>query len=238
MKIDSKYLIAVAILACCWGCGENNKKVYDASAIQELDKLTETIGNLTSCSFTLNSQLVSSDGTSDRQSDVYFGGENKMYIFSDRNDIRRGFWYDGSKLSVFDFDNKGYDEVNAPRTIMETIDSVHNRYGIDFPAADFFYPTFTDDLMAQFDAIVLNGSKAIDGADCHEIFASNKNLEVFIYIDKSTKLPKQFEIYHLDEKKGNSFVATFSNWKENPNLSANMFKFSPPSNATKSSIFK
>ncbi len=238
MKVNSKYLVAVTILTCCWGCGQNDKKVYDASAIHELDKLTETIGNLSSCSFTTNSHIVENAGAIDQQSDIYFRGADQMYIYSDRNDIRRGFWYDNGKLSILNFDKNEYDEVKVPATIMETIDSVHNRYGIDFPAADFFYPTFTDDLIAQFNVIVLNGSNTIDGADCHEIFATNQNLEVLIYIDKSTNLPKQFEIYHLDEKKGNSYVATFSNWRENPKLPENMFKFSPPSNAAKASIFK
>ena len=54
-----------------------------------------------------------------------------------------------------------------------------------------------------------------------------------------SNLPRQLEIYNFGadgiEK---SYVATFSNWREDPKLPAKLFEFSPPENAVESEILK
>ncbi len=241
MKQKLPTIVVLITVVALMSCGENKSGFYDQSAIQALDKLSETIGNLSSASFTINTEIVTNDGATDtivKQSDVYLSGSNQMYVYFSRADVRKGYWYKDAKLSVLDFDHDQYDEVPAPATIMETIDSIHNRYNIDFPAADFLYPTLTDDLMAQFDTIAVLGSKVIDDVSCKEINATNANLDVYMLIDEATNLPKQLEIYHLGERNGETFIATYSNWRTNPNLPDELFEFSPPASSTKTSIFK
>ena len=161
-----------------------------------------------------------------------------MYFYVEREEFRKGFWYDGNQFSVFSYDENQYDVIDAPNTILETIDSLNKKAKIDFPAADFFYPTLTDDLIAQFDTIVVTGTKTIGEVSCLEINATNQNLDVYILIEEETHLPKQLEIYYLGEKTGDSYVATFSNFKTNPNLPDYIFEFSPPANSEKASLFK
>jgi hypothetical protein len=243
MKPKQLNFIFLFLVASLIGCNTANEGLYDEQAIEALDKLSETIGVMKSCSFSLvieevkhvNGELIPFY----KQNDVYMGGADKMYFYSEKQDSRKGFWYNGSQLAVFLFDKNQYDIVDAPGSILETIDSVNRHYNIDFPAADFFYPTLTDDLIVQFDTIIVLDSRTIDEVSCIEINATNQNLDVYILIDAETYLPKQLEIYYLkEEKKGESYVSTFSNFRYNPDLPDGLFKFSPPSNSVKASLFK
>ena len=60
------------------------------------------------------------------------------------------------------------------------IDTVNKMYGIDFPAADFFYPSFVDDLLAESKTLMYLGMTKVDGKDCYHIAgtALDKNIPV------------------------------------------------------------
>jgi hypothetical protein len=232
-------LAAVALLS---GCGESSKGLYDEKAVEAIEKLSSTIGDLQSCSLTVYAELTEPGQNGGKplikQSDVYLKGDDHMFIYSVRNNARYGYWFDGSFLSTFHYDENVYDQVQAPPTVLETIDSVHRRYKIDFPSADFWYPTLTEDMINQFDTIVELGSKNVGDVLCKEINAFNQNVDVYILIEESTNLPKQLEIYYLGEKKGQTYFSTFSNWKVNPEIEDEIFKFAPPAGSEQAVIFK
>jgi len=243
MKPKYLNLIFLFLVVTMMSCNsDSDQGFYDEQAIESLDKLTETIGALTSCSFTTHAEIIKLvDGKlipSYRQNDIYMRGPDKMYFYVEMDDTRKGFWYDGKQLATFHFDANQHDIMDAPGTIMETIDSVHRNFKIDFPAADFFYPTLTDDIMNQFDTVVYVGTKNIEEIPCKEINATNPNLDVYILIEEATSLPKQLEIYYLGEKEGHTFVTTFSNFIQDPDLPDELFEFAPPSNSVKTSLFK
>jgi hypothetical protein len=116
------------------------------------------------------------------------------------------------------------------------IDEMHLNYDFDFPAADFFYPSFTDDIMEQFDSIKFLGSKTIDGEECYHIMATNKDLNVQLWISNKTfLLPKHFVIIYKN-KSNLQYQSTYSNWSLNPNIPSEVFGFLPPPNAKLISI--
>jgi outer membrane lipoprotein-sorting protein len=242
MNFKNTYGLIFTTVVLLSGCGESPKGLYDEKAIEAIENLSTTIGDLQSCSLTVYAELTD-PGKNDgnpviKQSDVYLKGNDHMFIYSVRNNARYGYWFDGSFLSTFHFDENVYDQVQAPPTVLETIDSVHRRYEIDFPAADFWYPTLTEDMINQFDTIIDLGSKNVGDILCKEINAFNSNLDVYILIEESTNLPKQLEIYYLGEKKGQTYFSTFSNWRLNPNLDDEIFQFAPPEGSEKAVIFQ
>ena len=103
---------------------------------------------------------------------------------------------------------------------------------IDFPAADFFYPTLTDDIINNYDQVLSMDDEIIDNVDCALIEASNDIETVHIWIEKSTYLPYKM-IITKNEGVNNFYEAVFSNWKINPTLPDILFEFSPPANATR-----
>jgi hypothetical protein len=115
---------------------------------------------------------------------------------------------------------------------MATIDTVNKTYGIDFPAADFFYPTFTDDMIDNFDDLVYAGIMETEGKSCHHIIAKNPSMGVQIWISNDEwPMPVKFVIVYYDEQPNMQYQGTFSHWKLNPDLPSSMFEFTPPLDA-------
>lgn len=222
------------------GCDETKEGLYDENAIASIDKLSETIGKLDACSYSLVTNITHSEASGEapehKEVDVYLKGPNKMYIYSKKEGERKGYFYNGSEVAVFRFDEDTYEILKAPDNTIATITAVHEKYGVDFPASDFFYPTLTDDMIHDFDTIVQMDDIKIDGNICKEINAKNAKMNVFVSIDASTNLPKRLEIYYLGDEKGKSYEITFLDFISNPVLEDKLFEFTPPANAIKTDL--
>lgn len=214
-------------------CQQAPDKEYDTRAINALDEMSETIGELKSCSYTLSTAKTNNgEKESKNIHDVYYKGSNKMYINSvGAKAGERSYWYNGSELAFFSYNKNMYDTISAPESIIATIDLLHDKYGIDFPASDFFYPTLTDDIIQNYTK-VLYDDKTVNDVEYKFIQASNKDETVKIWIDKTSKLPYKLEI--SSSKK--YYSGTFSNWRTNQKLPDILFEFDPPENSTRKKI--
>jgi len=233
IKTTTYYILATALLIV--SC-TSDKGRYDVRAVEYLDNLSETIGNLNSCSYTLNTVVLQgNEAEFTKEHDVYMRGPDKMYIHTNGTIGRKGFWYDGSTFAYFSYDKNIFDTVDAPGNIIAAIDQLHNKYGIDFPAADFFYPSFTDDIIDNFNEVLFIGDENIDDIDCVVIRASDEDKVLILWIEKDSKLPHKMSIVQTNES-GNSYVAVFSNWRINPQLPDILFEFEPPVNSTREKL--
>ena len=212
---------------------------YDSTAILLLDRMSEVIGDLGSCSFTLSTSndLIDVELGLIKQMDfhkVYLVGPDKMLVDSRGDKGHRGFWYDGEQLAYYSYTENNYAVIDAPPTILATIDTVNKAYGIEFPAADFFYPSFTDDLIQNSDEIVFVGKSIVDEKDCFHIIARNKDMSIQIWIsDDALFLPMRTVIVYYDVNPNAQYEAKFSNWVINPEFPNAMFNFTPPPDANK-----
>ncbi len=210
-------------------CNSSGNGEYDTRAIESLDKLTETIGNMESLSYTVESYIVNEKGDeTSKLSDVYLKGANKMFIENESNKGNKNFWYNGEKFAYFLFGKNEYDILDAPNNILKLIDSINSKYGIYFPAADFLYPTLTDDMINNYDQILYFGDENVDDVDCISLEASNEENIVQIWIEKESNLPHKMVIVSKSNE-NKYYEAVYSNWRINPKLPDVMFEFQAPS---------
>jgi len=209
----------------------------DASAVLVLDRMSDIIGDLNSCGFTLkvDNDVTDQDFglvTQCSNSQVYMVGPDKMLVDTHGWHGHRGYWYDGKTITYYSYDDNRYAVAEAPGTIMETIDAIHTEYGVDFPGADFFYPSFTDDLIKAFPVIRMIGRKTVEGQVCYQIVATNSRNRVQVWVaDNAVMLPVKFSVTNLTAKGAPQYVGTFSDWQLNPALPAALFTFDPPPSA-------
>lgn len=238
MTLMVRKAILYAVLASVFlvSCTAKDKDEYDTRAIESLDAMSEVIGELLACSYTLDDVNVTEDGSEFYNvHDVYMRGPNKMYIHSNGTKGERSYWYDGATLAYYSFDKDTYAEIEAPGNIVETIHYVHEEYGVRFPAADFFFPDLTDDILAEFDRVLFLGEDVLDGIESISILASNDNQTVQIWIDKATNLPLRLSIEPTAET-AKFYEATFSNFRENPDLPDLLFESKPPIDSEKTEL--
>ncbi|PCI31265.1 MAG: hypothetical protein COB60_12235 [Flavobacteriaceae bacterium] len=227
--MGKQLIFVIAIFAVLFTSCESRE--YDSRAIESLDKLSETIGELKACSYTLNTIVLNDSIERNTLNDVYMRGTDKLYINTVSEDFHFGFWYNGKTFSYLVYDKNKYDIIEAPETTLETIDLMHHKHHIDFPASDFFYPGLTDDIIENYEKVVFS-EEEIDEIVCTLIEASNEEETVLIWIDKATNLPYRLVI-ESNKNDSDLYDAVFSNWVVNPALPDVLFEFQPTENLTK-----
>lgn len=235
-----KVLLVILIIIPVLSSGQK-ETVVDSATVTILDKMSDLIGDLGSCSFLLETSVdVKNDyGEYEKKytsHEVHFSGDNKMNTQSRGDNGAKGFWYDGETFSYLNYKENNYVTIEAPETTMEMIDSLHVNFDINFPAADFFYPSLTDDILEAFDVITYLGVKTIDGEKCTHIMAISDSMTLQLWVSTGAMfLPKRYVIVEKD-KDHRQFEGTFKNFKINPDLPDALFDFQPPRNAKLISI--
>ncbi|MFD2201338.1 DUF2092 domain-containing protein [Shivajiella indica] len=229
------FLVAISLYA-------QESSHFDNRAVVLLDRMSEVIGELNSCSFKLN---ASSDKVLPEvglvkeffKHQIQFVGPDKMHIQTNAPTNNHFYWYNGDIMMYYSLTYNHYGFIETPDNIIETIDMVNAEYGVDFPAADFFYPTFTDDLIDHSDTIHYLGLVNVDGVDCHHIIAvgPEQHLQLWLRNDTFT-LPHRFVILEKSENYTLQYEGIFSEWMINPYLPESIFDFVVPESAKRLTI--
>jgi hypothetical protein len=209
----------------------------DTVAVAILDKMSAVIGDLSSCSVTIKSNYdISSKELglikhSDEQQ-LFVHGPNKMLVKSDGDRGSRDFYFDGTKLSYYSLDKNQYGQIDASMSLVEMIDTVSKLYGIEFPAADFLYPSFVDDILAESKELVYLGLTRVDGKECYHIAGKgyDKTFQFWISNDAYT-LPMKMVIVYTNQEMNPQYEAVLTDWQVNPNLPDALFTFTIPHRA-------
>ena len=209
----------------------------DTVAVSILDRMAAVIGDLGSCSFTVRSNydVVSKELGPVKHSDeeeVFLKGPNKMLIKSEGDRGSRDLYFDGKKLSYYSLDKNQYGQVDASLSLVEMIDTVNKLYGIEFPAADFLYPSFVDDILADSKELVYLGLTKVDGKDCYHIAGRgiDKTFQFWISAD-AFSLPLKMVLVYTNKEMNPQYEAVLSNWQVNPALPDVIFGFTAPHKA-------
>lgn len=211
----------------------------DSSAVAILDRMSFAVGNLQSCSLTLKTENDILDArlgsvTFSDNARVYLKAPDKLYVTKSGDKGNKEFYYDGKNFIYYSKDINTYSTAPAPPTIIQTIDSIHNTLGIDFPAADFFYPYFVDQLLEMSDNLVNLGITSVNNKKCYHIAGTTIDKTYQIWIaDDGTFLPVKLSIVTVSPGSDEHYTALYEDWVLNPTLQDSMFDFTAPSDALK-----
>lgn len=221
----------------------------DSVAILILDRMSSVIGDLNACSFTLetavdvpdNSIFVPIDGIGLVKHytvhEVYLDGPDKLMFNANGDKGHQGYWYDGRRIAYYSYSKNHFGYIPVSGNVVDMMHLINDRYGIEFPAADFFYPTFVDDLIRHNPLIVFLGVTEIEGQSCFHIAAAGKDRSYQFWISNDARtLPLKMVVVYLDQEDRPQYEATFSNWQLNPDLPPTLFEFLPPPNAREIAI--
>ena len=221
--------------------GYAQEEKIDPAAVQILDHMNDLIGELKSCSYNLSSSQDVMDPDhgwikSFQDAHVIMSGPDKILVKSVGDKGNRGFWYNGTNVTFYSFSENNYARIDAPEDIISTMDTLKMKYDLEIPAADFFYPSFTDDILESFDSIEFLGEKTVNGEPCFHLKSSNEEMEVQYWIsDDAYFLPKRYLIIYKN-KNNMQYQGTFSDWKLNPDIPDAVFEFSQPPTANEIKI--
>ena len=231
-------IVIIVLIVFLFNYAKTNAQI-DSSAVAILDKTSFTLGNLQSCSLSLKTEIDIMDGrlgaiTNTETANVNLKAPDKFYISKSGDRGNKEFFYNGKNFVYYSKDNKIYSSAPAPPTIMQTIDSIHNTFGIDFPAADFFYPYFTDDLLEVSANLADLGTTSVNNKKCFHLAGNtlDKNYQIWI-ADDGTFLPVKLSIVTVKPGSDEHYTAIYEEWALNPSLPNSMFEFDAPADALK-----
>jgi hypothetical protein len=159
---------------------------------------------------------------------------DKMKVTSTGDKGNRGLWYNGKKLNYYSFDNNTYGSTTAPGSVIETIDEVSKKFGIEFPGADFFYPTFLKDLLSEQGDLIFLGKTIVDGRECFHIAGIDKTKSYQFWIaNDDLFLPVKLVIIYTSDKDKPQYEALYKDWVINADYPDSMFEFTTPPKAAK-----
>jgi hypothetical protein len=213
------------------------KMQIDTIAVAILDRMSAMIGDLSSCHVTvksnydIRSQHLGLVKHGDEEQ-LYMQGPDKLLIRSQGDRGDRNIFYNGKSLSYYSVENNQYANLPLTLPVIEMIDTVNKMYGINFPAADFFYPSFVDDLLSESRYLIYLGMTKVDGKDCFHIAgtAPDKTFQFWITDDALT-LPLKMVIVYTNRDMNPQYEAVLSDWQINPVLPAALFEFMAPPKA-------
>jgi hypothetical protein len=215
------------------------KAQVDSIAVSILDNMSDILSNLSSCKLHLNTQydiyneqlgLVKNSD----QADIFLKAPNKVLVQRWGDKGKKNVYYDGATLTYYSIDNKQYATAPAPATIMDMIDEFHDKYGIDFPAADVFYADFVDQLLDISNTLAYLGVTNVNDKECFHIAGATDSLTYQIWVTKDgTFLPVKIGIVYLMKPGTPQYEAMYSAWELNPAIEDSMFDFIPPPDVKK-----
>jgi hypothetical protein len=238
MNMNKKILFTIFICAFVLQSRAQTHRI-DTVAVSILDKMSTVIGELGSCSLTVKSNydIVSRELGLIKHSDeeqLYLHGSNKLLVRAEGDRGTRYLSYNGKTLTYFSLDKNQYGQIESSSPVMEMIDTVNKLYGIDFPAADFFYPTFVDDILAETTNLVYLGMTKVDGKDCFHIAGTAKDKTYQFWIaDDAFYMPVKMVIVNTSKEFSPQYEAVLTDWKLNPDLPDALFEFTAPPKAKK-----
>lgn len=238
LKFNFKnFFILIAILSIIRT--ENAYSQYDSTALMIVKKMSSLISDLNSCSYKLETQydvfnydigLVKHTEVSE----VWMKGSNKFLVVKKGDKGEKDIYYDGWNLTSYSYNKNQYATAPAPATTMETIEEFSMKYGIEFPAADVFYPDLAGDIMNSSRKLFYLGMTEIGGEQCFHIAWKTDKMTIQLWIaNDKYYLPAKMSIVYTDEQGSPQYEAVFKDWKINPDLPDGMFDFTVPPSAVK-----
>lgn len=141
------------------------------------------------------------------------------------------FYFDGSKMTVYEPTAKLYATEDAPKTIDDMLPFAAKKAGIVLPFADMLYSNpyavLTEGITSAFYA----GSSVIDGAQCEHLAFAGKGIEWQIWIDAKTSLPCLLMGAMTDVRGAPRFMVEFSHWDLHAPVKHEHFTLAKPADA-------
>ncbi len=207
----------------------------DSVALYILDRTAATIQSQSSCSFvTTTSYDVWQEGigyvknTTEDRVWMKFPDKMKVNLWGDKG--HRTLYYNGNYFSYYSYGNNHYSWIPAKGTIVQAVDTINKTYGVEFPAADFFYPDFVNDLLNTGGNLIYLGISQVQGKPCYHIAGNDVDGTVFQFWLSQDEffLPVKMVLTYKETTGQPQYEAIYSDWEINPVLSDAMFEFVPP----------
>ncbi len=150
-------------------------------------------------------------------------------VVSDQKD--RQFFYDGKTFTIYSPRVGYYATVAAPPTIIQLVDQLQDRYGLELPLVDLFRWGTDESASDQITSAIRVGQTTIEGVAVDQYAFRQPGLEWQIWIQRGPQpLPIRLLLTTTDDPKRPQHEITMK-WRLNAAHEDAVFAFAPPKDA-------
>jgi hypothetical protein len=145
--------------------------------------------------------------------------------------------YDGKQLTIFGKGANAYTQVDAPGTVDQLINRLHDEFGISSPGADLMLSDSYSYLMADVIEARHIGHGVIDGVDCNHLAFRNADTDWQIWIEIGARpIPRKFIITSKGVTGAPQYTLRVKDFRTDAGAVADAFVFKPPQGASATPI--
>ena len=142
--------------------------------------------------------------------------------------------YDGSALTLLNRAENFYGTIPAKGSLDDAMDLACEQFGITMPFEDFIRSDPHKDLLRKVTSGSDIGPVTVMGVPCEHLAFTQDNADWQVWIQSGPRpVARKFVITYKDEPGSPQYTAIFSNWDFDTQLPDFVFKFEPPSGASK-----
>jgi hypothetical protein len=145
--------------------------------------------------------------------------------------------FDGKMLTIFGKNLNAYTQVNAPGTVDQLINRLHDEFAISAPGADLLLTNSYDDLMADVIEARHIGHGVIDGVECNHLAFRNADTDWQIWIEIGARpIPRKFVITNKGVTAAPQYTLHIKEFRTDAPVVADAFVFKPPQGASATAL--
>ena len=180
---------------------------------------------------------------------VYVGGKKLQYGINMETFVRRPdhlrvnaegdlvdkqFYFDGKTITLYDKDDNVYGTLEVPPNIESALDKANKEFGVRVALTDLASPQLYELIHQKVKHSLYVGLHKVRGVPCHHLAFDGDEVQLQVWIDAGEKpLPRKVVLNHKNLPASPQWTAYLSDWNFSPQLSDNLFAFTPPQGAEK-----
>jgi hypothetical protein len=212
--------------------------VMDERAISILKEMSDTLAKAQGFSFSaVSSEVVESPagewvhvfGTSR----VTFQRPGSLVVETGGDLFEQTLYYDGDTATMYARRENLYAQEKISDTVEKMLQQIFEKHGDSFAFADVLHADPYHAMAKQVAVAELVGRSTLNGVPTDHIAFSGSGMQWELWVGVDDKLPRMLGVTFRDIKDSPTNTVSFYDWKLNPQLPAETFRFTPPSGATR-----
>jgi hypothetical protein len=220
--------------------------VIDEDADNQMHAMCDALAAATQFSFRAESTF---DETMSTDQPVELSAASRVVVrrpdglFVDRRSDRghRQFRFDGKSrvCALLDVDKNLYAQGTAPPTVEETLDALHDVFGVTIPLADIAVDDPYEAFNTDVETAVYVGDHDVRGTKCHHVAYSNDTIDWQIWIQaEGEPVPRKVAIVYKTQPGTPRYTAYLSEWNLHDKTPATEFEFRAPEGSRRISMLE
>jgi hypothetical protein len=180
---------------------------------------------------------------------VYYGGKKLQYgidletlvrrpghlrVNAEGDRVNKELYYDGKTLTLYDKEHNVYGTMEAPPDIEGALEKANKDFGLRVALTDLASPKLCELLDKRIKHALYVGLHKVRGVPCHHLSLDSDGAQLQVWIDAaSAPVPRKIVLTHKQLTGSPQWSAYLYDWNFSPQLSDELFAFTPPQGAEK-----